>query len=158
MLQHTIKAVIRPGEESGYVAECLEVPVVTRGARWTRLRATCRRLSPFTSTARILAALWTRREPDRGRHDGAAADACLGSAAWPARRSFASWVNSRFVVHSIATVAISSCDAFYRTVTRQILTVPAHSELDTGTMSRHSFRQAARFVADEDLRPLFYIE
>src|SRR3990170_1343020 len=31
MLQRTIKAVIRPGEESGYVAECLEIPVVTQG-------------------------------------------------------------------------------------------------------------------------------
>lgn len=30
-LQHTIKAVIRPGEQSGYVAECVEVPVVTQG-------------------------------------------------------------------------------------------------------------------------------
>ena len=31
-LQHTIKAVIRSGEQSGYVAECIEVPVVTQGA------------------------------------------------------------------------------------------------------------------------------
>jgi predicted RNase H-like HicB family nuclease len=31
MPQHTIKAVIRPGEQSGYVAECLEIPVVTQG-------------------------------------------------------------------------------------------------------------------------------
>lgn len=31
-LQHTIKVVIRPGEQSGYVAECLEIPVVTQGA------------------------------------------------------------------------------------------------------------------------------
>lgn len=31
MLQHTIKAVIRRGEQSGYVAECLEIPVVTQG-------------------------------------------------------------------------------------------------------------------------------
>lgn len=31
-LQHTIKAVIRPGEQSGYVAECIETPVVTQGA------------------------------------------------------------------------------------------------------------------------------
>jgi predicted RNase H-like HicB family nuclease len=31
-LQHTIKATIRPGEESGYVAECLEIAVVTQGA------------------------------------------------------------------------------------------------------------------------------
>jgi predicted RNase H-like HicB family nuclease len=30
-LQHTVKAVIRPGEESGYVAECMEIPVVTQG-------------------------------------------------------------------------------------------------------------------------------
>jgi len=30
-LQHTIKAAIRPGEQSGYVAECLEIPVVTQG-------------------------------------------------------------------------------------------------------------------------------
>jgi len=31
-LQHTIKAVIRPGEQSGYVAECVEILVVTQGA------------------------------------------------------------------------------------------------------------------------------
>ncbi len=31
-LQHTIKAVIRPGEEQGYVAECVEIAVVTQGA------------------------------------------------------------------------------------------------------------------------------
>ena len=31
MLQHTIKAVVRAGEQSGYVAECVEIPVVTQG-------------------------------------------------------------------------------------------------------------------------------
>ena len=31
-LQHTIKAVVRPGEQSGFVAECVEIPVVTQGA------------------------------------------------------------------------------------------------------------------------------
>jgi predicted RNase H-like HicB family nuclease len=31
-LQHTIKAIIRTGEESGYVAECVEIAVVTQGA------------------------------------------------------------------------------------------------------------------------------
>lgn len=31
-LQHTIKAIIRPGEESGYIAECVEIAVVTQGA------------------------------------------------------------------------------------------------------------------------------
>jgi predicted RNase H-like HicB family nuclease len=30
-LQRTIKAVIRPGEQSGYVAECVEIPVATQG-------------------------------------------------------------------------------------------------------------------------------
>jgi predicted RNase H-like HicB family nuclease len=30
-LQRTIRAVIRLGEQSGYVAECLEIPVVTQG-------------------------------------------------------------------------------------------------------------------------------
>ncbi|MDP8228996.1 MAG: hypothetical protein P9M15_06045 [Candidatus Electryoneaceae bacterium] len=30
-LQHTVKAVIRPGEQSGYVAECFEIAVVTEG-------------------------------------------------------------------------------------------------------------------------------
>jgi len=31
-LRRTINAVIRTGEQSGYVAECLELPVVTQGA------------------------------------------------------------------------------------------------------------------------------
>jgi predicted RNase H-like HicB family nuclease len=31
-LQRTIKAFVRAGEQSGYVAECLEIPVVTQGA------------------------------------------------------------------------------------------------------------------------------
>jgi predicted RNase H-like HicB family nuclease len=30
-LERMIKAVIRPGEQSGDVAECLEIPVVTQG-------------------------------------------------------------------------------------------------------------------------------
>ena len=30
-LQHTIKAFIRQGEESGFVAECMEIPVITQG-------------------------------------------------------------------------------------------------------------------------------
>ena len=30
-LQHTIRAVIRPGGESGFVAKCIEVAVVTQG-------------------------------------------------------------------------------------------------------------------------------
>lgn len=30
-LQRTIKAILRRGEESGYLAECLEIAVVTQG-------------------------------------------------------------------------------------------------------------------------------
>ncbi len=30
-LQHNIKSFIRYGEQQGYVAECLEIPVVTQG-------------------------------------------------------------------------------------------------------------------------------
>jgi len=39
--------------------------------------------------------------------------------------------------------------------TTQTLTVPSHPELDTGTC-RAIFRQASRFVPEEDLRPHFY--
>ena len=31
-LQRTVKAVIRPGDDSGYVAECIEIPVVNQGS------------------------------------------------------------------------------------------------------------------------------
>ena len=31
-LRHVIQAVIRSGNESGYVAECVDLPVVTQGA------------------------------------------------------------------------------------------------------------------------------
>lgn len=38
---------------------------------------------------------------------------------------------------------------------RQTLTVPLHRELAPGTL-RAIFRQACRFVPEEDLRPLFF--
>ena len=38
---------------------------------------------------------------------------------------------------------------------RQILTIPNHAELDTGTL-RAIIRQAARYVATEDLQQHFY--
>lgn len=41
-LQHTIKAVIRPGEQSGYVAECVEIPVVTQGVTLDEVSANLR--------------------------------------------------------------------------------------------------------------------
>lgn len=39
----------------------------------------------------------------------------------------------------------------------QILTIPAHAELDTGTL-RAIFRQASRYVPESELRPHFYSE
>jgi len=41
------------------------------------------------------------------------------------------------------------------TGSRQVLTVPLHAELDPGTL-RAIFRQASRFIAEQDLRPHFY--
>ena len=41
--------------------------------------------------------------------------------------------------------------------TVQTLTVPVHDELDTGTC-RAIFRQASRFIPEQDLRPHFYTE
>jgi len=39
--------------------------------------------------------------------------------------------------------------------TAQILTVPRHREIDTGTLQA-IFRQASRFIPEDDLRPHFY--
>ena len=39
--------------------------------------------------------------------------------------------------------------------TRQVLTIPLHTELDSGTL-RAVFRQASRFISEEELRPHFY--
>ena len=41
-LLQTVNAVIRPGDESGYVAECLELPVVTQGATLDEVAANLR--------------------------------------------------------------------------------------------------------------------
>lgn len=38
---------------------------------------------------------------------------------------------------------------------KQTLTIPNHSELDTGTC-RTIYRQAIRYIPDHDLRPFFY--
>lgn len=40
---------------------------------------------------------------------------------------------------------------------RQILIVPMHSQLDTGTC-RAILRQATRFISESDLRPFFFTE
>jgi len=40
--QRTIKAVIRPGEQSGFVGECLEIPVITQGRTLNEVRRNLR--------------------------------------------------------------------------------------------------------------------
>jgi predicted RNA binding protein YcfA (HicA-like mRNA interferase family) len=42
-----------------------------------------------------------------------------------------------------------------RTEGRQVLTVPLHTELDSGTL-RAIVRQASRFIPEQDLSPHFY--
>ena len=37
----------------------------------------------------------------------------------------------------------------------QVLTVPNHKEIDKGTL-KGIFNQAAKFIPEEELRPLFY--
>jgi predicted RNA binding protein YcfA (HicA-like mRNA interferase family) len=41
--------------------------------------------------------------------------------------------------------------------TRQTLTVPDHPELDTGT-TRAIYRQALRYITEDELHPHFYAE
>ena len=41
-LQHTVQAIIRPGEQSGYVAECPELRTVTQGATLGEVAANLR--------------------------------------------------------------------------------------------------------------------
>ena len=40
---------------------------------------------------------------------------------------------------------------------KQTLTIPCHGELDTGTL-RAIFRQASRYIPDQELRPHFFTE
>lgn len=62
-LQHTIKAVIRPGEQSGYVAECLEIPVVTQGATLDETVANLREATELHLEDEDLAALGLADHP-----------------------------------------------------------------------------------------------
>ena len=63
MLQRTIKAVIRPGDQSGYVAECLEIPVVTQGATLDEVTLNLREAVELHLNGEDLAALGLAPEP-----------------------------------------------------------------------------------------------
>ena len=156
MLQHTIKAVIRPGEQSGYVAECLEIPVVTQGHTLDEVTRNLQEAVALHLDGEDSAGSRARAEPNRGRHDGAAADACLGSGASPARRSFASSVSSdsRCTPSAVAT---SSCGVLSDGTLQTSSPFRSIQNWTRGPVVA-ILRQAARFVADEDLRPHFYTD
>jgi predicted RNase H-like HicB family nuclease len=61
--QRTIKAVIRQGEQSGYVAECLEIPVVTQGATLDDVSANLREAVALHLEGEDLAALGLAPSP-----------------------------------------------------------------------------------------------
>jgi len=61
--QRTIKAVIRPGEQSGWVAECVEVPVVTQGATLDEVTANLREAVGLHLDGEDLAALGLSADP-----------------------------------------------------------------------------------------------
>lgn len=63
MLQRTIKAVIRPGEQSGYVAECLEIPVVTQGKTLDEVTSNLKEAVELHLNGEDLAALGLVSEP-----------------------------------------------------------------------------------------------
>ena len=63
MLQRTIKAVIRPGEQSGYVAECLEIPVVTQGVTLDEVTQNLKEAVELHLTGEDLAALGLAPDP-----------------------------------------------------------------------------------------------
>jgi len=62
-LQHTIKAVIRPGNESGYVAECVEIAVVTQGETLDAVTANLREAVSLHLEGEGLAALGLASNP-----------------------------------------------------------------------------------------------
>ncbi|MGH7353843.1 MAG: type II toxin-antitoxin system HicB family antitoxin [Candidatus Rokuibacteriota bacterium] len=62
-VQRTIKAAIRHGEQSGYVAECLEIPVVTQGATLDEVAANLREAVALHLEGEDLEALGLAREP-----------------------------------------------------------------------------------------------
>lgn len=62
-LQRTIKAVVRPGEQAGYVAECLEIAVVTQGETLDAVMQNLREAVGLYLEGEDLAALGLAPEP-----------------------------------------------------------------------------------------------
>jgi predicted RNase H-like HicB family nuclease len=62
-MQRTIQAVIRPGEQSGYVAECAQLNVVTQGATLDEVAANVKEAVELALEGEDLAALGLAPEP-----------------------------------------------------------------------------------------------
>ena len=62
-LQRTVKAVVRAGEEFGWVAECVELPVVTQGATLDEVAANLREAVALHLEDEDLAALGLAPDP-----------------------------------------------------------------------------------------------
>lgn len=56
-MQRTIQAIIRPGEQSGYVAECAQLSVVTQGATLDEVAANLKEAVELALEGEDLAAL-----------------------------------------------------------------------------------------------------
>jgi predicted RNase H-like HicB family nuclease len=61
--QHMIKAVIRPGEQSGYVAECVELGAVTQGATLDEVAANLREVVGLALEGQDLRSLGLAPDP-----------------------------------------------------------------------------------------------
>ena len=62
-LQQTVKAIIRPGDVSGYVAECVEIPVVTQGETLDAVARNLREAVDLHLSGEDLAALGLAPDP-----------------------------------------------------------------------------------------------
>lgn len=62
-LQRTVQAIIRPGEQSGYVAECPELRAVTQGATLDEVAANLREVVALALEDEQLAEMGLAPEP-----------------------------------------------------------------------------------------------
>lgn len=62
-LQHTIHAVIRPGDQSGYVAECAELHAVTQGRTLDEVAANLREVGALALDGEDLVGLGLAPDP-----------------------------------------------------------------------------------------------
>ncbi len=62
-LQHTVAAIARPGDESGYVAECPDLGVITEADTFDRLLANLKEAVALALDGEDLAALGLTPDP-----------------------------------------------------------------------------------------------